>query len=160
MKPLAIGTSSTGDEGSILGWEAKIPHAEGELSPCATVKTQHSQNFEKRRWKERKLWLSNLCISPWNSLEQIESPRKLSAKTCLVIKSVQLGDLPFYFLEFLLYTDPYRATLIYIPTYVICECKSPSQRLHLKDMEVRVYDCTSSVRQAKMVVGGDEVEKE
>lgn len=74
-----------------------------------------------------------------------------------MIKSTQLGDLPFYFLEFLLYTDPHRASLICIPTYVSVSllpihmtAKVPSP-----DVEIRVCDCTSSVRQAKMVVGGD-----
>ena len=37
--------SNAADVGSIPGWGTKIPHATGQLSPCATIreKTQHSQ---------------------------------------------------------------------------------------------------------------------
>ena len=34
------------------------------------------------------------------------------------IKSVQFEDVRFYFLEFLLYTDPHREALICVPVYV------------------------------------------
>ena len=33
------------DAGSLLGRGNKIPHAEGQLCPCATTKTQHSQKI-------------------------------------------------------------------------------------------------------------------
>ena len=36
--------SNAGDAGSIPGWGTRIPHEAGQLSPCATTKTQHSQN--------------------------------------------------------------------------------------------------------------------
>ena len=31
--------SNAGDAGSIPGWGTRIPHAVGQLSPCATTKT-------------------------------------------------------------------------------------------------------------------------
>ena len=34
---LRILPTSTGDTGSIPGWGTKIPHATGQLSPCATI---------------------------------------------------------------------------------------------------------------------------
>ena len=40
------------DVGSILGRGTKIPHAARQLSPCATVKTQHSQKRKREREKE------------------------------------------------------------------------------------------------------------
>ena len=34
---LRILPTSAGDTGSIPGWGTKIPHATGQLSPCATI---------------------------------------------------------------------------------------------------------------------------
>ena len=39
--------SNLGDAGSIPGQGTKIPHAAGQLSPCTTMKAQHSQNTNK-----------------------------------------------------------------------------------------------------------------
>ena len=51
---------NAGDAGSILGGGTKIPHrglknphAGGQLNPCATVKTQHSQKKERERERNR-----------------------------------------------------------------------------------------------------------
>ena len=44
---------NAGDVGSILGRETKIPHAARQLSPCATVKTQHSQKRKREREREK-----------------------------------------------------------------------------------------------------------
>ena len=43
--------SSTGDAGSVPGQGTKTPRARGQLSPCAVVKTQCSQNKNKIKIK-------------------------------------------------------------------------------------------------------------
>jgi len=136
LKPLALGISlvvqslricpaSTGDEGSILGWEAKIPHAKGELSPQATVKTQHRQNFKKKKKKERK---ETLAVKPlWFSMELLRTDRKSQEIECKDL----LGDKEHSTWRFtiLLPWIPslYRPTQSFTHLYThLCECKSPS----------------------------------
>ena len=47
--------SNAGDVGSIPGRGTKIPHAVGQLSPCAATKTQRSQiiKFKKNLLKKK-----------------------------------------------------------------------------------------------------------
>ena len=48
--------SSAGDMGSILGWGTEIPHAMGQLSPCATTtESMHSTARVPQLEKPREL---------------------------------------------------------------------------------------------------------
>ena len=50
--------SSAGDVGSISGWGTKIPHAVGQLSPCATARETcgyHSEDPAQPKSKKRQL---------------------------------------------------------------------------------------------------------
>ena len=60
--------SNAGNVGSIPGQETKMPHAEGQLSPCtpqlgsprAITKTPHSQKKKKRKERKEKKELLSL----------------------------------------------------------------------------------------------------
>ena len=64
--------SNAGDVGSISGQGAKIPHAMGQLSPCAATKTQCSQI---KKLKKKKTRLSRRLRTTSNTREEQEKKR-------------------------------------------------------------------------------------